>query len=349
MTLNKVYYPTFRAKIVYILTVRSTHMMLKRFIKPVNGIKAGYSYCVSRIAGHSILEGMPPGIGIEISGHCNLNCPECSFGSGLISRQKGFMEIGLYEKIIAELKPFLYRVNLYFQGEPMLHPGFFDFLRLSRSIKVTVATNGHFLSEENAKKLALSDLDKIIVSLDGMDSDTYSYYRVGGDFEQVKRGIRNVSDAISHSRSSLRLEIQFLVTRYNEKQIPDAVVFAKVVNAVLRLKSMQIINNDFDRWLPVSEKFRRYRKSNNEYTVKNTTGNHCLRLWLNPVVTWDAKVVPCCFDKNADNIMGDLTESSFRAIWYGEKYKIFRDSLLKDRKSIEICRNCTSGLSGVRY
>jgi radical SAM protein with 4Fe4S-binding SPASM domain len=113
---------------------------------------------------------------------------------------------------------------------------------------------------------------------------------------------------------------------------------------------MQIINNkDFDNWLPKNKNFTRYRKNNNEYTIKNALGNHCLRLWLNPVVTWDGKVVPCCFDKDAEEIMGDLNENTFRTIWNGEKYKIFRDSVLKERKSIEICRNCTSGLRGVRY
>ena len=325
-------------------------MMSGSYIKPINVIKTGYSYYYSRITRNSIISGMPVAAGIEISGHCNLSCPECFYGSGLMSRKKGFMDIGLYKKIILELKPCLYNINLYFQGEPMLHPRFFDFLDLSHGIKVTVSTNGHFLSEENAEKLAGSGLNKIIVSVDGMKSETYSLYRKGGDFEKVIDGIKNVSMAIRNRRSSLKLEIQFLVNRYNEKQIPSAVRFSKEVNAVLRLKSMQIIHNkDFDNWLPKNKNFTRYRKNNNEYTIKNALGNHCLRLWLNPVVTWDGKVVPCCFDKDAEEIMGDLNENTFRTIWNGEKYKIFRDSVLKERKSIEICRNCTSGLRGVRY
>lgn len=350
MTPNMMNYPTGRVKKVYILTLHSVPIMFKRFIKPVNALKTGYSFYFSRITRHSIISEMPVAIGIEISGECNLRCTECSFGSGLMSRRKGFMDIGLYEKIIPELKPYLYNINLYFQGEPMLHSYFFDFLELSKGIKVTVSTNGHFLSEENAEKLARSELDKIIISLDGMDRETYSLYRQGGEFEKVIQGIKNISKAVSNNGSSLKMEIQYLVNRYNEKQIPYAARFSKEVNAVLRLKSMQIINNkNFDNWLPESEKFKRYRKNNNDYTIKNALGNHCLRLWLNPVVTWDGLVVPCCFDKDADNIMGDLTESSFRAIWNGEKYKIFRDSVLKRRKSIPICRNCTSGLHGIKY
>ncbi len=45
--------------------------------------------------------------------------------------------------------------------------------------------------------------------------------------------------------------------------------------------------------------------------------------------------------------MGDLNEDTFRDIWNGPRYRIFRKSLLSGRYMIEICRNCTSGLNGV--
>ena len=39
---------------------------------------------------------------------------------------------------------------------------------------------------------------------------------------------------------------------------------------------------------------------------KNSLPDRCARLWFNPVITWDGKVIPCCFDKNAEYVMGDL-------------------------------------------
>jgi radical SAM protein with 4Fe4S-binding SPASM domain len=77
--------------------------------------------------------------------------------------------------------------------------------------------------------------------------------------------------------------------------------------------------------------------------------NRCARLWFNPVITWDGKVIPCCFDKDAKFIMGDLNQDSFREIWNGPRYRVFRKAILKDRSMTEICTNCTSGLSGVKY
>jgi radical SAM protein with 4Fe4S-binding SPASM domain len=232
----------------------------------------------------------------------------------------------------------------------MLHPQFFSFLEIAGSTKTTVSTNGHFLTVENAQKLMNSGLHKLIVSLDGMDQETYSKYRKDGDLRKVMQGIKNVSEAKRKVRSSVKLEIQFLVNRYNESQIPAAKQFAHETGAKLNLKSMQIINNEhIEQWLPGNEKFRRYKKDNGNYFIKSRLRNNCLRLWLNPVIIWSGKVVPCCFDKDADHVMGDLNESSFRDIWYGEKYRAFRESVFTERKKIKICKNCTSGLRGVVY
>jgi radical SAM protein with 4Fe4S-binding SPASM domain len=256
------------------------------------------------------------------------------------------MKEELYDKFISEAGPYLYNINLYFQGEPMLHTGFFSFIEKSGKSRVTVSTNGHFLSEENNYKLVRSGIDKLIVSLDGMDSETYSRYRINGDIEKVIAGIRNISVELSKARSRLKLEIQFLVNRYNESQIDRVNKFAKEVHATLKLKSMQVINAiEIEEWMPANEKFRRYKKNKNGmFTLKNPLNNNCLRLWMNPVITWDGKVIPCCFDKDADHIMGDLNELSFREIWHGEKFRAFRETVLKKRREIEICCNCTAGL-----
>jgi len=113
---------------------------------------------------------------------------------------------------------------------------------------------------------------------------------------------------------------------------------------------MQISDNkSIEKWLPLNSHFTRYRLKDGEYVIKNTLPDRCARLWFNPVITWDGKVIPCCFDKDAEYIMGDLNQDSFRDIWNGPKYRIFRKSILSGRHMIEICRNCTSGLIGVKY
>ena len=324
-------------------------MRMKTPVKARNTIEAGLSFLASILIHRQFVSGMPLAAGLEFTNVCNLRCPECPSGSDKLTRARGFMTEKLFDKFITEAAPYLHNINLYFQGEPMLHPLFFDFIEKCGNTRITVSTNGHFLSEENSRKLAESAISKLIVSLDGMDSSSYSRYRVGGDFDLVLAGIRSVSREISKIKSSVKLEIQFLVNRYNEFQMPAVRQFAKEVKASLKLKSMQVMNCErIEEWMPENEKFRRYRKNENGiFKLNNSYNNSCLRLWTNPVITWDGKVVPCCFDKDADHVMGDLNKESLRGIWHGEKFKSFRDAVLRNRQAIEICRNCTSGLKGV--
>ena len=77
--------------------------------------------------------------------------------------------------------------------------------------------------------------------------------------------------------------------------------------------------------------------------IKNKLLNHCWRLWSGSVITWDGKVVPCCFDKDASHEMGNLRERSFKGIWNGTSYSHFRQAILRSRKEIDICKNCTEG------
>lgn len=319
--------------------------MAEIFGKIPNALLSGTSYLLSSLRGRPLQMGMPLSVSFELTNHCNLKCPECASGSSQMTRERGFMDLGLYEKVIHELKPYLYYINLYFQGEPMMHPDFFSFPALTDGIKTVVSTNGHFLTDGNPEKLIKSGLNKLIVSLDGMNQETYSQYRQKGEFRRVTEGIRNVAAARVKMHSSMKLEVQFLVNRYNENQIEEVRRFAKDVSASLKLKSMQVISdNDAVKWMPARGRFRRYEEIKGENTIRNSMPDRCLRLWLNPVITWDGLVVPCCFDKDAEFVMGDLKKDSFRTIWKNDRYREFREMVLTRRSSIGICRNCTSGM-----
>lgn len=319
--------------------------MIIILVRNINLIASGYSFVKGTVTRKAEIYGMPVTLGVELTNHCNLKCPECSSGSGTMTRSKGFMDLSLFGKIVDELQPYLIELSLYFQGESMLHPHLGSFLEKAERIRTTLATNGHFLSPGNSEMLARSGLNKLIVSLDGMDQETYSAYRINGDLSVVMEGIANISSAIKKNSSKLKLVIQFLVNSKNEHQIPDARRYAREMNASFKLKSMQIINEDaYEKWLPSKNEFRRYELKNNKYIIRSRLPDNCYRMWFNPVVTWDGKVVPCCFDKNADHVMGDLNKKSFREIWHGQPYRSFRESVMNDRKRIDICRNCTSGL-----
>lgn len=323
--------------------------MIRELAKFTNLVALSYSYLKSSITGSTYIEGVPVALGVELTNNCNLNCPECASGSGMISRSRGFMNQVLFKRVMDEIGGYLLNVNLFFQGEPMLHPQFFNFIESCGSGRIVVSTNGHFLTEDNARRIVSSKLNRLIISIDGTDQETYSVYRVNGDLSTVLTGLSSLVTAKERYSSSIRIDLQFLVNRFNEHQIPLVKKLAEDMHVSLKLKSMQILHSDnIAVWEPSDQRYRRYKMVNGKYSVKSRFPDRCARLWFNPVITWDGKVIPCCFDKDAEYIMGDLNTDSFRDIWNGPKYRSFRKSILTGRHMIEICRNCTSGLRGVR-
>ena len=138
-----------------------------------------------------------------------------------------------------------------------------------------------------------------------------------------------------------------MVTAKNEHQIEDAKRLAKelMVNKI-EFKTAQIYDFKFGNPLiPKNEKYSRYKKNaDGTYKIKSNQKNQCWRMWTNPVVTVSGDVVPCCFDKDAKYKMGNLNKQSFKEIWKSDAYQNYRARVIKNRKNIDICTNCTEGL-----
>ncbi|GAB1445226.1 radical SAM/SPASM domain-containing protein [Flammeovirgaceae bacterium] len=256
---------------------------------------------------------------------------------------------GLFEKVIDELSPTLSYLIFYFQGEPYLHPQLLDMIAYAshKGIYTATSTNAHYLNDEMARKTVESGLDRMIISIDGVDQETYSSYRVGGKLSKVIEGTRNILKWKRALKSKTpHVIFQFLVVRPNESQIDQVYKLANELGVdEVALKTAQIYDykNGSDL-IPVNEKYSRYKKAENgSYEIKNKLLNHCWKMWHSCVITWDGKVVPCCFDKDAHFVLGDLNEKSFKEIWNQKKYQHFRQSLLHSREEIEICKNCTEG------
>ncbi|MGB8359195.1 MAG: radical SAM/SPASM domain-containing protein [Bacteroidales bacterium] len=310
----------------------------------LNAIYSVFSYGMKRYAGFSVMPPLPPAINVELSSRCNLSCPECVTGAGLLKRGRAFIDTKIAEKIAGELSGRTLSAWLYFQGEPMMHPEFFQIVSLFRNMNPVISTNGHFLNEENCRMLADSPLKRIIISYDGATAVTYNIYRTGGDHTRVTEGIRSLADTIRKRGSGVKIELQLLLGKYNEHEKRVVAEFAASVNADFRIKSMQVL--DIERagdWMPSDTARSRYRKSKGNWEPASSKTRGCLRMWTSAIVTTDGDVVPCCFDKFAVHSMGNLTDQTFSAIWHGEKYSAFRNSVIRSRASTDICSGCPQG------
>ncbi len=307
------------------------------------------SYYYSKWTGKPVQWGMPVSISFEPTTSCNLRCPECPSGLRAFTRPTGMLQRDFFRETIDQLHRELFYLVFYFQGEPYLNPAFLDMVKYASEKKIYTATstNAHYLTEQNARRTVESGLDRLIISIDGTTQDVYQQYRVGGRLEKVLAGARNIVQAKREMKSSTPFVIfQFLVVKPNEHQIDEVRQLAEEIGVDdVWLKTAQIYDyeNDPNRLIPTLDRFSRYRKTGKGYEFKGKLSNHCWRLWHDPVITWDGLVAPCCFDKDASHRMGDLKQQSFREIWKSPVYRTFRTKLLKGRKEIDICANCSEG------
>jgi len=310
----------------------------------INAIYSILTYGLARTTGLNARPPMPPAVSIELSTCCNLSCPECVTGSDMLTRRKGFMDPALADKLASDISGSALSAWLYWQGEPMMHPQFFEILSLFRGMKPVIATNGHFLDSTNCHRLAASGLKKIIISYDGETPETYSIYRQGGDHTVVKQGIMRLAEILKEHTSPPEMELQFLVGRHNEHEVAGAAIFARSVNARFSVKSMEVLEPErVENWIPVRSDRSRYSVNAGRVRGVRAPDRGCLRMWTTSVITVDGDVVPCCFDKNAAHIMGNIKDRTFSEIWHSDSYTAFRKQVLSRRSSVDICRNCPQG------
>ncbi len=257
------------------------------------------------------------------------------------------LQKSLYQKVINESKNHLTWLHLYFQGEPFLNPDFLEMVRFAdqKGIFTSTSTNAHYFSPKIVNEIVQSGLRQLIVSMDGLTQDIYAKYRIGGQLEKVQSGLTLLLEERKKTGNLYpRVVLQFLVTGQNEHQIPELKHRAKEIGVdELQLKTTQIY--DFENGselIPSDLGYSRYiPDGKGRWKVKKKIENKCWRMWQGAVVTWDGKVVPCCFDKNAQHVMGNLQMEPLSSIWESELYQKFRGQLLLDRSQLEICRNCT--------
>ena len=303
----------------------------------------------SKITKKARHKGLPFSLSIEPTTACNLGCPECPSGLKHFTRPTGKLDLGLHKKMLSELRKSVFYINYYFQGEPFLHPQFLELIKEAKKNKIYTATstNAHFIDQTKAEEIVQSGLDRLIISIDGLTQETYENYRINGQLEKVIVGTDHLLQAKKDLNSSTpHLIFQFLAVKPNEHEIDDVFKLGKEKGIdEVRIKSAQLYDfKNGNPLMPENEKYSRYKlQSDGTYKLKYKTGDHCWRMWSSSVLTWDGKVVPCCFDKDAKHVLGTLENNQFQEIWKSDPYMSFRQAVLTNRNGIDICQNCSEG------
>ena len=170
---------------------------------------------------------LPHFVIIEPHNKCNLKCPLCPVGNGTMERARQSMTLEQYEQLIGEIKPFVRRAIIAGAGEPTFHKQCFEMIRIAEQsgIRIVLETNG---SIDHAEAIVGAGTTEVLFALDGLSSETYEQYRIGGDFDRTIANLERLC-RLKRERGSEhpRVNLQFVVMRDNEKDIPALLEFAR--------------------------------------------------------------------------------------------------------------------------
>jgi radical SAM protein with 4Fe4S-binding SPASM domain len=279
--------------------------------------------------------GFPILVTIELTNVCNLKCIMCPRTKG--NRDYGYMDMGLFRKIVDEISGKAEMAYLHLFGESLMHPSLIECIRYAKSkgIATALSSNGSLLTEKMSKKIIEAGLDYLTLSFDGASRQVYEKVRVGADYEEIKKNIQRYIE-LNDGRTSTFL--QLIKMDLNEAEIQAFKKMWKKYRVNLMVKT-------FSYWLGEDEELKQWRKQKSGQDKKsNLLGRKlkgCELPWWQTVIHYDGTVVPCCHCYSHKLVLGDAAKETVGEIWNNEKYKRFRSDLIdKKRSDIPLCQKC---------
>ena len=308
-------------------------------IKTLAGVYFGYG--LSILLRRPIVISPPSFITVEPVCGCNLQCPECPVGTGELGRRTGMIELDVVDSILESFGRRAIWVNLYFQGEPFLHPKLHEIVERfsSQRIFTSVSTNGLLLTPEIVDKILLAGLKEIIFSVDGASEEEYLAYRRGGSFQAVVENIRLVV-AKRKGRGTFfpRIVYQTLVTSANENNLDNIRMFAyKLGVDAVEFKSLNLhIGVDSNKLLPTTSKLSRYTR----VKAKRENHNGCFRVWSNAVISFDGRLALCCMDKEVA-MLPEKEDLNLSSAWKSLHFNEMRNGMVTGSGLPSLCKSCS--------
>jgi radical SAM protein with 4Fe4S-binding SPASM domain len=274
---------------------------------------------------------LPVRLWVEATSICNLRCVMCP-NKDLKKEDKGFMDFGLFRKIIDEASRFVFDVNLIHRGEGLLHPEFPRLVEYARAAGITTKfhTNATLLDQQKSHDLITAGLDQISFSFDGYDKATYESIRVNADFDKTLANIvefLRIKQQLKSKKPYAILELINFPDIYKDSDRRQRKEFLEHFRG-LPLDRIEI--KEMHNWageISGPKKGKRY--------------SPCTFLWQALIIFWDGAVLPCTQDFFGYYILENVKDSSLAEIWNNDKMIRLRKKILEgDIEDLETCSVC---------
>ncbi|MDD5628286.1 MAG: radical SAM protein [Elusimicrobia bacterium] len=170
---------------------------------------------------------------LEPSSRCNLACRTCIRQTW--SEPQGDMSPEVFRKLLKDLRrfPSLESIMLGGFGEPAVHPGLLSMVADLKALglRVEMVSNGTRLDEAMGRGLLRAGLDRLWISLDGTEAETFEQVRKGARFKDVVRNVKRLREPGRGGAGGIAIGIAFVVTRKNLGDLKAVGAMARKIGA----------------------------------------------------------------------------------------------------------------------
>lgn len=281
----------------------------------------------------------PPNIfTIETMLGCDLRCPECATGGGMITRTKGFMAFDQFKIIADKIRSYCKYLYLHLWGEPLLNRDIIPIIRYASQFTPTnISTNGMCLTPQLAEELITSGVTDILFSIDGMSQETYQKYRVGGDVNKALTALKMLQYLNQKHGNRVRIVPQFVVFKHNQHEMKAFQNFCRLFcleasfKAPYIRKDSNFDNSDFPEFV---------RTAYGDVTLLKQAMSTCRDPKETFTVLLDGTVVTCCYDHNKKTCFGNIFEQEVMEIWNSSEFGEFRRKIQSGNTPDFCLENC---------
>lgn len=260
----------------------------------------------------------PNRITVELTNRCNVSCTFCPRQS--LSMKTGDMDISLFKKIIDEASEHLpVKLVLFFRGESLLHPQFFECLEYAKKKgigPIQFATNALALTPEFSEKMVESGIDFISFSLDTIDKEVYEKSRETGNLDKSMEHVRYISALCEERR------------RAGENAPTLQVSTIEIPDYMPRQKEF------IDYWLKYVDIVRVYYEHDDKGNFRDaevlrkmpviTERQACRKVFTDLLVYWDGQLALCNYDWRGGLNGLNLNRMTIQEAWDSDLYENVR-------------------------
>jgi len=323
-------------------------MILKILVKKPRGYRNALLSLFSETLRSSYAFGNPVSITLEPSNMCNLRCPVCETGAGILGRKPQMMSYESFVKIMDKVGPKANHLMFYFMGEPFLNRDAYRMIRYARDmgLYVTTCTNGEYVDPE---ALYASRINNISFQIGGVTQETHQVYRVQSDFSKVFGNLKSYLKIIGdkgRKAGEHKVELGLIVMKQNEGEIEAFLKLGRDLKVRATLIPPCVRTPEQGRqYLPKSEPFwvydRERLEKDDQLVIKRLfPWNSCPWIYYAITIQVDGTVVPCCRDPHGKFPLGNLLCQTLEEVWNGPEFRKFRLQLLKTKHPLPLCHLC---------